>query len=96
MTQILTSASWGGACQVSDRLVTVDGSAFDPAANKSIVIGAKDGIAALSYTGLAFLGGVPTDQWLAELLLKAGVETGNDAKDGNSAGEVCTECCVPC
>jgi hypothetical protein len=38
----------------------------DPIANKSILYVGPDGILSLGYTGLAFLEGIPTDQWLVE------------------------------
>lgn len=68
MTQILTRASRRYVMQVSDRLVTRDGSPFDPLANKSLVLATINGVVVLSYTGRAFLDGVPTDQWIAEVL----------------------------
>ena len=55
--------------QVSDRLVTRGGDAYDPLANKSLLYYAKNALVAMSYTGLAYLDGVPTDQWIAEQLV---------------------------
>lgn len=59
--------------QVADRLVsTVSGhsvSPRDPQSNKSILFLATNGIAAISYAGLAYIGDLPTDVWLAEQLI---------------------------
>lgn len=55
--------------QVSDRLVTRGQQSFDPLANKSILYCANNGILAMAYTGMAFLGHTPTDQWLADVLI---------------------------
>jgi hypothetical protein len=82
MTLILTVASSAFVLQVSDRLVThtefvFDAvqarftevpRAFDPAANKVVIYHARNGILTLGYSGRAYVGGIPTDQWLAELL----------------------------
>jgi hypothetical protein len=43
--------------------------AFDEFANKSIVYCAFNGILSISYTGHAFIGSLPTDQWIAEKLI---------------------------
>ena len=42
--------------------------AHDVLANKTVVLFARRGIVAISYTGLAYLSGVPTDQWLAQTI----------------------------
>lgn len=68
MTLILTRASYQSIIQVSDRLVTKGGEKFDPLANKSLLLLARNGLVTLSYTGLAYIQGIPTDQWLAEKL----------------------------
>ena len=69
MTLIISKASKDYILQVSDRLVTMSQQPFDPLANKTIIYCAFNGILTISYTGRAFLGGIPTDQWLAEKLL---------------------------
>jgi hypothetical protein len=61
---------------VSDRLVTRGQHSFDPLANKSILYCANNGILAMAYTGMAFLGEVATDQWLADVLIGNRVESG--------------------
>jgi hypothetical protein len=76
MTQTFSLATAEYVLQVSDRLVTrakVGASAlthvpFDPDANKNIIFRARDGIVAISFSGNAFIRGVPTDRWIAERL----------------------------
>ena len=56
--------------QASDRLVSLspDLRPYDPNANKSLILGTVDGVALIGYTGLAYIDGRPTDQWIAETL----------------------------
>ncbi len=72
MTLIHTEITSRWALQVSDRLLT-EASAnhvinFDTCSNKTVVFYATDGIATLSYTGLALLEHSPTDSWIASKL----------------------------
>ena len=66
MTLILGVYTNWHAFQVSDRLVSVRSfaaappAAHDVLANKTVVLFARRGIVAISYTGLAYLAGVPT------------------------------------
>jgi hypothetical protein len=53
---------------VGDRLLTADGSSWDPLGNKSVVLLGSDGWASFSYSGLAYVDSKPTDQWLADVL----------------------------
>lgn len=69
MTIILTRASIHYVLQVTDRLVTSKGAPFDSLANKNIVYCARNAIVSIGYTGHAFLGDVPTDQWIVEKLI---------------------------
>jgi hypothetical protein len=73
VTLILSYIGFTGVLQVTDRLVTqtIGGQSqpFDPASNKNLVFVATDGVAAIGYTGLSFLDGVHTDQWVAETIL---------------------------
>lgn len=64
------------ALHVSDRLVSKQGKPYDALANKTVVFRATDGLLALGYTGPAFLDGLPTDVWIAEVL--SGTECGGD------------------
>jgi hypothetical protein len=42
--------------------------AFDAAANKTAIYHARNGILTVGYSGPAYVGGVPTDQWIASIL----------------------------
>ena len=70
MTQIVAAIGPGFLMQASDRLVSLAPSLrpYDPNANKSLILGAVDGVALIGYTGLAYIDGRPTDQWIAETL----------------------------
>lgn len=58
---------------VGDRLLTTGGAgnatSWDAYSNKTILVHAKNGIAAISYAGLAHIRNTPTDQWLVEKML---------------------------
>jgi hypothetical protein len=66
MTLVIATATPVYALHVSDRLVSKGGSPHDPLANKTVVFRATDGLLAFGYTGPAYIGGVPTDTWIAE------------------------------
>lgn len=67
MTLILMRASEDYVTQAVDRLVTYqNGGEFDPRSNKAVVYACSDAIVSITYTGIAFLGNIPTDQWLVE------------------------------
>jgi hypothetical protein len=66
MTLIISAASWLGAIQVEDCLITLGGKEYDPYASKNILYFAPDGVISFGYTGPAYHDGIPTDQWLAE------------------------------
>lgn len=71
MTLILGLHVNGHAMQVSDRLVstvTNPPRKYDTMANKTVVYFALRGVVSISYTGRAYLHGIPTDQWIAETL----------------------------
>ena len=68
MTLILSRSSHRFVLQLSDRLVTQGSAAFDPISNKTVLFFALGGMASLSYTGIAFIGDLPTDQWIAQQL----------------------------
>jgi hypothetical protein len=72
LTLILTLVSKVNVVQVSDRRTSwIPGSRreeFDPLANKTVLFLARDAAVTLSYTGLAFLDGIPTDEWIAASL----------------------------
>jgi len=70
MTQIIAAIGPGFLFQASDRLVSVlpELRPYDSNANKSLIVGCADGVALVGYTGVAYIGGRPTDQWIAETL----------------------------
>jgi hypothetical protein len=76
MTLVLTFATPVYAIQVSDRLVTqrfqhgsrVTTKAFDVYSNKAVLNAARDAFVALGYSGPAYIEGLTTDRWIAELL----------------------------
>ncbi len=68
MTLHLTYLAPRFVLQVSDRLVTRGGSPHDPLANKNLLVMLRDAVVTVGYAGLAYLDGVPTDQWLGERL----------------------------
>lgn len=68
MTLIMTEVSRLFVLHVADRLVTRDRRPFDRTANKTVVYRARDGIVAMSYTGPAYIAGLPSDQYIAEFL----------------------------
>lgn len=69
MTLVLASVDRWYVLQVSDRqLTTSAGRPFDDAANKAILFCASDAQVCVGYSGDAYIGGVTTDRWLAEIL----------------------------
>lgn len=73
MTLILTLASRSTAIQASDRLLTLSGPRlreYDDVANKSVVVLGGDYLVALGYAGLAYVGSLQTDQWIAQTLME--------------------------
>lgn len=84
MTLVLTAATPGFVVQAADRLLTksVAGRTriFDAIANKTVIYRARDAIAAVSYSGVAYLGAKPMDEWIAEMLWGAPFHRGPDGK----------------
>lgn len=72
MTLILSEITSRWALQVSDRLTTqvaaTGARPYDARANKTVILEAANSIAALSFTGLAYLERAPTDSWIAAKL----------------------------
>jgi hypothetical protein len=59
--------------QVGDRLLTLKQESsgprpWDTYANKTILLLGRNGIVAISYSGLGYIRGIPTDRWLAETI----------------------------
>lgn len=84
MTKIIAVSSAGLMCHGADRLVSAGGSSFDPLANKTLVYSAPDALAAISYTGSAYLEDLPTDEWLARAL--TGIDEEITAPPGFTSG----------
>jgi hypothetical protein len=70
MTLHLTLATAQYVLQVSDRLTSLDPGKrrWDPLANKNVIYIARDGLISVGYTGAAYVGGLPTDTWIAQTL----------------------------
>jgi hypothetical protein len=66
LTLVLHVATPVHALHVSDRLVSRAEIPHDPLANKTVVLRATDGLLAFGYTRAAYIGGVPTDTWIAD------------------------------
>lgn len=74
MTQILAIVTRNCVVQASDRLtVKFQKSKFlgdhDACANKSVIYVCRDGYMVVSFAGIAYVGDVPTDEWLAQILI---------------------------
>src|SRR5262245_33427538 len=80
MTLHLGRISQVFAIQISDRLVI--GGVEDPLANKNLIYCARGSIVSMTYSGLAYgLGddpNMPTDEWIAEILLGKPIPRGPD------------------
>jgi hypothetical protein len=69
VTLIVSQVNYYCATQVTDRLVSYpNGSAFDSRSNKNIILRATDAIVAVAYTGVAYMGQTPIDQWIVSVL----------------------------
>lgn len=68
MTLILTRTCCRYALMVTDRKVTKSGAEYDADANKNVLFSAKNAVVAIGYTGMAYIGTIPTDQWIAQTL----------------------------
>jgi hypothetical protein len=73
LTLILTHLSRAWAVQVTDRLVSRSAagrtSPFDAEANKNVIFLTDRALVSIGYTGLSYISGVPTDEWIAQILL---------------------------
>jgi hypothetical protein len=66
MTFVLARTSRNYVLQIADRLVTRADRPYDASANKTILYRTANGIVTIGYTGLAYVGDVPTDKWIVE------------------------------
>jgi hypothetical protein len=55
---------------------------WEPAANKTLVLACRNATAILSFAGLAFVDGLPTDNWLARSILDADLPTNRPGRGG--------------
>lgn len=69
MTLIASSAAYNGCIQLADRMVSIRLREFDPQANKSLLFPLDNAAVAIAYTGRAYIGRTPTDEWLAEKII---------------------------
>jgi hypothetical protein len=72
MTFIISAASKNGAFQVSDTRLTkpVTGILFDDLSVKLTIVHCRDAKLAISYAGLATIGGVRTNKWITDTLMQ--------------------------
>jgi hypothetical protein len=70
MTLVMSLVHAPLAFHEGDRLITEPDKGrrkkWDPLTNKSVLVLAQNGYMCVSYSGLAYIDGKPTDQWLAE------------------------------
>lgn len=92
MTLVLSFACPGVAVQVADRLVSeMRGtrlSAFDEMANKLVIYRATDAMVSIGYAGQAYIGEVPTDEWIVEVLTGQSISRGPGEFSGIRMGGV--------
>ena len=88
MTLILSFTTRRDVIQVVDRLVSMSKRTdkklrpFDPQSNKTLVYAARDAVVVISYTGLAYLDNMPTDQWIAQTLIDRPLAIRSDGRPG--------------
>jgi hypothetical protein len=83
MTIVLTVASPAYVVQVADRRLSISKAGViagehDPVSNKTIVYRCKNAIVVMGYSGIAYIGGNPTDEWLAQVLWGEPITRGPD------------------
>src|SRR3546814_14438190 len=78
MTLVLTAITPRYVVQAADRLLTKGTSVHDTVANKTIIYRTREGVMVLSYSGIAYLGRQPMDEWIAEQLWGDAIGRGPD------------------
>lgn len=78
MTLVLTAVTPRFVVQAADRLLTKAAAVHDPIANKTIICSLKNAVVVISYSGIAYLGRQPTDEWLAEIIWGSAIGRGPD------------------
>jgi len=68
MTLNITAANPWFVAQVSDRRLTWAGRPYDDEANKAVVLGCRDALLLVTYTGLGYIDELRTDDWIVEVL----------------------------
>jgi hypothetical protein len=74
VTLILTHLTRDSVVQVTDRLVSTQlpgeaARSYDPESNKNVIFLTGRGIISIGYSGLSYLNGIPTDEWIVETLI---------------------------
>ena len=69
MTLILTHVTPDYVMQVTDRLVSQGSRSYDPESNKNVIFFTRNALVSIGYSGLSYLSGIPTDQWIVETLI---------------------------
>jgi hypothetical protein len=64
MTLHVSFISGATVVQLGDRLLTLDGEAWDATTNKTVVVEATNGRAVIGFAGAAHVGSEPTGEWL--------------------------------
>jgi hypothetical protein len=70
MTLNVTVVNHWFVAQVSDRRFTLGDKVFDDQGNKAVLFVCRDSMVAITYTGLAYIGELRTDDWLVEFLVQ--------------------------
>jgi hypothetical protein len=90
LTLVLSFICHGIAVQVADRLVSQQRgrviSPLDQIANKLVIYRARDAVASIGYAGQAFIGEIPTDEWIAQLISGEPNVRGPDHRGGVRIG----------
>lgn len=91
MTLIATVATPLFVMQAGDRLLTRkiardQYETYDANSNKSVIYEASDGLVTISYAGIAFIKGQPTDEWLAHSLHPSVGSMFDDSPDPSAIG----------
>jgi hypothetical protein len=77
MTLILNHLSHAWAIQATDRLVSRGAVKYDPESNKNLLLLVENGIVTIGYSGLSYLEGLTTDEWIAQKLVGEPIARGH-------------------
>lgn len=88
MTLHLVLTNRDGTVHVGDRKLTFSGGRqFDDASNKIVIFRARDAMVSIGFTGIAYLNGMPTDEWIARRLVP---EAYSDSASASAVGSINT------